>query len=78
MEITQAIEAARKTQGPKCRVGQLLTELSSDDAQEFADVIADARYQHSQIAEGMTRLGHTLRQDAVMKHRMLRCSCGPR
>jgi hypothetical protein len=78
MKLTEAIEAARKSQGLKCKVGRLLNELPDTDAREFGDILADPHYQHSQIARGMTALGHLLREDAVMNHRRGECSCGPR
>ena len=81
MKLTEAIEAARLTQGPKCRVGILLRELPKQEAVELQDCLDRLDLQHSQIAHGMTELGRAsgkdwkLSQSSVMKHRGGRCAC---
>ena len=79
--MTEAIEAARLTQGPKCRVGVLLRELPDDIAAELQTCLDRAELQHAQIAAGVTAAGKKvgsdwkLGQSSVMKHRLGRCAC---
>lgn len=75
VKLKEAIDQARKTQGPKCRLGVLLRELPDIDAREFQDCL-DADYAAERIARGMTELGHRLSGEAVRKHRAGACSCG--
>lgn len=77
MKLIEAIEGSKKTNGPKCKVGQLLCDLPPADAVDLQDCL-DGSYQHSQIANGLTLMGHRVAAPAIAKHRQRTCSCGTR
>jgi hypothetical protein len=61
--------------GPPCSVDIMLANLSAEDKKDFDDACADPTIASSTIARVLSRRGHTIRQEAIRRHRKKECRC---
>ena len=75
MKFADALAVETDRPGPKCRTGILLEELPKDDAADLRAALADPTVAGSMIARALTKLGHPMQAQSIVRHRKGDCGC---
>lgn len=75
MSIRASVLAHTRTQGPKCRVAQLVQSLPKAEQAELVEVLADPSVQHTALSRWSATRGPTIPPLSFAGHRNGTCSC---
>lgn len=75
MSIRASVLSHALTQGPKCRVAQLLASLDTAERAELLEVLADPSVQHTALSRWSATRGPLIPTLSVANHRNGVCSC---